>query len=43
MSFFFKNREQEVKTGPIWEGGGDASGRRDDIRKECRRVNMWKY
>jgi hypothetical protein len=34
---FFKNREQEGKTGPGW--GFGTSGKRDDIRKGCRRVN----
>jgi hypothetical protein len=39
MSFFFsKSREQEDKTGPVWEVG--TSGRGEDIRKGCRRVNM---
>jgi hypothetical protein len=33
--FFFKIREQEGKTGPVW--GVVNSGRREDIRKWCRR------
>jgi hypothetical protein len=38
MSFFFsKNGEQGGKTGPVW---GLAPERGEDIRKECRRVNM---
>jgi hypothetical protein len=37
LFFFFKNGEQEGKTGPVWrlvywEG--------EDIRKECRRMNV---
>jgi hypothetical protein len=35
---FFKNREQEVKLVPVW--GVGTSGRGEDIRKGCRRVNM---
>jgi hypothetical protein len=35
---FFKNREQEGKTGPFW--GFATLGLGKDIRKECRRVNM---
>jgi hypothetical protein len=38
MSFFFKNREQEGKTGPIWRVG--TNGREEDLEKGCRRVNM---
>jgi hypothetical protein len=38
MSFFFTKTEQEDKTGPVW--GIDASGRGEDIWKECMRVNM---
>jgi hypothetical protein len=35
---FFKKREQEGKTGSVW--GVSISGRGDDIRKGCRRVNI---
>jgi hypothetical protein len=38
MSFFFRNREQEGKTGPVWEAGTSVMGQ--VIRKEYRRVNM---
>jgi hypothetical protein len=34
---FYKNREQEGKTGPVW---GLVPVGREDIRKGCRRVNM---
>jgi hypothetical protein len=38
---FFKTRDQEDKTGPVWAGeGGGTNGRREDIRKGYRRVNM---
>jgi hypothetical protein len=36
--FFYKNREQEGKTGPVWKIY--TSGMREDIRKRCRRMNM---
>jgi hypothetical protein len=36
--FFYKNGEQEGKTGPVW--GAGISGREEDTRKGCRRVNM---
>jgi hypothetical protein len=35
---FSKNGEQEGKTGPIW--GAGTSGKGEDIRKGCRRMNM---
>jgi hypothetical protein len=35
---FFKNGEQEGKTGPVWMGV--ISGRGEDMGKGCRRVNM---
>jgi hypothetical protein len=35
---FFRNREQEGKTGPIWRLG--SSGMEEGIRKGCRRVNV---
>jgi hypothetical protein len=38
MSFFNKNRDQEGKTGPVW--GVGSSGKEEDIRKVCRRVNV---
>jgi hypothetical protein len=37
---FFKNGEQEGKTGPIW--GLVPVGVGENIRKRCRRVNMKK-
>jgi hypothetical protein len=36
--FFYKSREQEGKTGLVWRVG--TSARREDIRKECRKVNV---
>jgi hypothetical protein len=41
MAFFFsfyKSGEQEGRTGPLW--GVGTSGRREDVGKGCRRVNM---
>jgi hypothetical protein len=35
---FFKNREQEGKTGPAWWLAPVGEG--EDIRKEYRKVNM---
>jgi hypothetical protein len=35
---FFQNREQEGKTGPVW--ALVPMGRREDISKGCRRVNV---
>jgi hypothetical protein len=35
---FYKNDEQEGKTGPVWRAG--TSGSREDIRKECWRMNI---
>jgi hypothetical protein len=34
---FFKNREQEGKTGPVW---GQHQWKGEDIRKVCRRVKV---
>jgi hypothetical protein len=36
--FFYKVREQEGRTSSVWVAG--ASGRREDVGKGCRRVNM---
>jgi hypothetical protein len=36
--FFFKNKDQESKTGPVW--GVDTSRKRESIRKGCGRVNV---
>jgi hypothetical protein len=38
---FVKKREQQGKTGPVWELL--PVGRQEDIRKGCRRVNMVEY
>jgi hypothetical protein len=39
MSFaFYKNEEQEGKTGPVWGAGTRGKGK--DLRKECRRLSM---
>jgi hypothetical protein len=38
---FFKNREQEDKTGPAWVFG--SSGKGEDIKKGYRRMKMVKY
>jgi hypothetical protein len=35
--FFYKNREQESKAGPLWEVV--TSGMGEDIRKRCWRAN----
>jgi hypothetical protein len=35
---FFKNGGQEDKTGPVWRAG--TSGKGEDIRKGCRRMNV---
>jgi hypothetical protein len=35
--FFYKNRQQEGKTGPVGTG---SSGREEDIRKCSKRMNM---
>jgi hypothetical protein len=37
-NFFYKNREREGKTSPVW--GAGTSGREEDIRKGCRRENV---
>jgi hypothetical protein len=37
---FFKNGEQEGKTGPVWGVGN--SGKGGDIGKGCRRVKVEK-
>jgi hypothetical protein len=36
--FFFNDGKQECKTGPVW--WVSTSGRGEDARKGCRRVNM---
>jgi hypothetical protein len=36
--FFYKNRDQEGRTGPAW--GGGTSGKGEDVGRGCRRVNM---
>jgi hypothetical protein len=36
--FFYINREQEGKTGPVW--GSGTSWRGEDIRKGNKRMNM---
>jgi hypothetical protein len=38
MLFFYKNREQEGKTGPVW--GVGIGGRKNGVGKGHRRVNM---
>jgi hypothetical protein len=42
MSFFFfyKIGEQESRTGLAWGGGVGTSGRREEVGKGCRRMNM---
>jgi hypothetical protein len=36
--FFYKIREQKVRTGPVWSVGN--SGRGEDVGKGCGKVNM---
>jgi hypothetical protein len=36
--FFYIKGEQEGRTGPVW--GVGTSGRREDVGRGCRRVNM---
>jgi hypothetical protein len=38
LLLFYKNGEQEAKTGPV--RGFGTSGTGEDIRKGCKRVNM---
>jgi hypothetical protein len=38
MSYFYQNGEQEGWTDPVWRV--DTSEKREDTRKEYRRVNM---
>jgi hypothetical protein len=37
----FKNEVREGQTGPVWRFG--TSGRGEDVRQGCRRVNMVDY
>jgi hypothetical protein len=41
MSFFLKNKKRESKTG--LSGRAGTSGRREDIKKGCGRLNMVEY